>query len=259
MEVIELRPEDFEFHQNLMIYIGKCPLGNVVFKIFNSNEDEFKLLNLIDSPYVIKPLGIGKLNNRIGLITEYANGGDLFDFLYYSSNPRRHNSEYLLTIILQIALGIREIHRSGIFHRNIKPENIVLKKEGEDIRAMIIDFEYSIYLDSFVSENVMSYGTFQYNPPEMDGMTKLSYSADIYAFGICILMILMPEATRVPTFEDFEAFMKLEKTNYPDLDPLKEILSKIFVKNPKDRITINEIVEFEFIRNKIPYRYDSLQ
>ena len=255
MNGFDLFPENVIYNQILQIYMGMNNGANVVFKIKGDTMKEICFLNSIDSPYVVKSLGIGRLNSISGIMTEYANGGDLFDFLFNSYDPRRYDSDYLITIIYQIALGIRDIHRTGVFHRNIKPENIVLRKEGgegEDVRAMIIDFEKAIRYD----QHVFEYGTKQYCPPEMDQKTPLTMAADIYAFGVCILLILIPDIGRIPKFEDFETFMNQKSTAFPRLNPLKKILAGIFVDDPNNRITIDEIVAFELFDMMKPFMFD---
>jgi len=257
MEWIELDPDNFRYCHSLMTYFGYCQTNLVAFYNFESSVNQIDLVYHIHSPFVIKPLGIGKLNGKMGLIDKYAEFMDysLF-FLVNCSNRKGYDSNYLLSIIYQIALGIRDIHQMGIIHMNIQPKSIILKNRGDSVRVMIIGFEQSVDTNSYESENVFCYGTEQYNPPEMDHRTPLTMAADIYAFGLCILLLLMPKISSFPTSHDFEVFMKMEQSFFPELDPLKEILTRIFVEAPDERITINEIVEFEFFKNNVTCIFD---
>ena len=258
MEPEKLVPELFEYKDELGVYIGKHKGIMMVLKIKGDIEHEAKLIMSLDNPdsryhSIVKCYGTGILNSFVGVLTEYANGGDLFTFICnLEDNPFRFNPDYLVTIIYQIAVGIGDIHKRGVFHGDIKAENIVLQKDNECVRAIIIDFEHAIEDD----QKVLEYGTPQYFPPEMDGKTPLTMAADIYAFGVCILLILMPEIGRIPKFEEIVEIMKIRTPLFEKLEPLKWILERIFVKDPMKRITIEEILSFEFFDSRKPYMYD---
>ena len=121
MECIELDPDCFRYCNSLMTYFGYCRTRLVAFNNFEFAVNQIDLVYRIHSPYVIKPLGIGKLNGKMVLNDKYSELMDysLF-FLVNYSNRKGYDSDYFLNIIYQIALGIRDIHQMGIIQMNIK-------------------------------------------------------------------------------------------------------------------------------------------
>ena len=146
----------------------------------------------------------------------------------------------------QIAVGLDYLHNElKIAHRDIKPENIYYLSDTN--RAKIGDFTLAIKCETEEFEVQEEAGSVPFMPPEC--FTTESYKPkpmDIWAFGVTLYAYI--------TLENpfFEADMQVIKENiknktveYPDLfsEDLKDLLSKIFVKDPSQRITISEILQ----------------
>lgn len=117
------------------------------------------------------------------MIQDFADG-DLLTQCYQINNHLQ-----LITICLDIARGLQEIHFIGIIHNDIKLENILTSKEN---RAFITDFNAS-----FFSNNAARFlvGTFAYFSPEkiehiVNRGKKYDEKADMWAFG-CLIYVLL--------------------------------------------------------------------
>lgn len=91
---------------------------------------------------------------------EYANGGELFDYIV---KKQRVEEPEAAVIFQQIIAGINYIHKLGIVHRDMKPENLLLD-HGSTIK--IVDFGLS---NTFQKSELLktACGSPCYAPPEM--------------------------------------------------------------------------------------------
>ena len=87
--------------------------------------NEIIIQKLHNSPYIIKYYDSYIDNKSICIISEYAENGDLENFIKnkYRSNIKINN-ELICKIFMQICLGINYLHNNKIIHRDIKPSNI---------------------------------------------------------------------------------------------------------------------------------------
>jgi serine/threonine protein kinase len=129
------------------------------------------------------------------------------DLLKIINNKNLVFDENLIKAVLkQILEGVSFLHERGLLHRDLKPDNILISKEGE---IKIADFD----LAREYSEEPLSRGvvTIYYRPPEIFyGETKYGFSLDMWSVG-CILaeMIL-----REPIFKgrsEFDVMFKIHE------------------------------------------------
>ena len=160
----------------------------VIKKSYTTEEKikkESDILKELNHQNVIKLFDVIELNNAICLITEYANLGDLFDYIPSDGFSTSISS----AIIRQINLGLLYIHSKNIVHRDIKLENILcFSNENNNIIIKIADFGLSkiITEPSFAS----MCGSIEYCAPEILLSQKYDKKADCWSFGILCYVIL---------------------------------------------------------------------
>ena len=146
--------------------------------------DEQKALAKVRSKHVVQLYDIIELTDRKksdkAIVIEFIEGENL-DVGSYKVGRK------YLNVLLQIACGLKDIHDAGVIHRDIKPNNIRLDKEGV---VKIIDFGLARSLDDAKTRSII--GTPVFMAPELwsDKTVSFDHSIDVYAFGATSLALL---------------------------------------------------------------------
>ncbi len=174
----------------------------VAVKMANTNEkpederairremDIYERLKLIPNTHLLAVRDILREDGRYALVTEYADGGTLWDLTAGSEadSPRVAMDEATVKeITLAILDGLCVLHENDIVHRDIKPENIL---RCDDIWK-IADFGISKLRSSPVTGFTMQGAhSLPWAPPEQRDGAPAHPSADIYAIGRVIAFLL---------------------------------------------------------------------
>ena len=217
-------------------------------KIVNKDDEErvereIEILKKVHHINVIKMIKIDEDNENIYLIMEYCEKGELFNHIVEEQKLDEIEAAFYY---YQLINGLECIHHNEIVHRDLKPENLLLTK-GYILK--IIDFGLSNY---FNRTKLLSTpcGSPCYASPEMvSGKKYDGFMIDIWSTGIILYAML---CGYLP-FEDpdneilFQKILKCEAEFPDDLSyESVDLMKKIMVTNPKERITIPQIKEHPF-------------
>lgn len=97
---------------------------------------EIELLGELESPYIVAYYDSFIEDNRINIIMEFCQHGDLESFLK-RQNGKSLQENLIWKIFINICLGLHYLHSKDIIHRDMKTLNIML---GKDNQAKIGDF-----------------------------------------------------------------------------------------------------------------------
>jgi protein-serine/threonine kinase len=220
--------------------------------------NEYKIGSQLNHTNIMKTIDIDEESKL--LMLEHIIGTDLLDYLNLNSCI---NGEYLITSFYYILHALEYMHDMGIAHRDIKLENILLGKEGKDVK--VIDFGQSI---EFKRNEEYKYahdicGTEGYFPPEYYNQLKyMPDKVDVWCCGVVLYNLIydcMPweyaHRTKDKIYEICYYYFKDNKLeprafnskNYKmnfdekDNDIINDIFKGVFNLTPKDRITIKEL------------------
>ena len=148
--------------------------------------DEYqKLLNVlykIKSEYVIKYYESFVENDSLYIIMEYGGNTDLKKYIE-QQKPLLIDEKIIKDIIIQICLGLKEIHKNSLIHRDLAPDNIFMDNNN---KIKIGDFGVSKILTNTYIYVKSQVGKIGYFAPEMRKGEKYNNKVDIYSLG-CII------------------------------------------------------------------------
>jgi serine/threonine protein kinase len=162
----------------------------VVIKIPHNKEKEKTLLQEFNINYrlselncenLVQYLGFEKFDDKYVMVMEFVDGESLRDLVGEIGHQHKLGVEETLGYIKQILKGLIEIHSCHIFHRDIKPDNILIARPSGIVK--ISDFGISTAIKSSELASTTS-GTIVYMPKEiLEGEGGAFYS-DIYSLGV---------------------------------------------------------------------------
>ncbi len=153
-------------------------------------QREAKLLVQFDHPNIVKGYSHGMMGPLAYFLMEHLDGESAQEVL---EREKRFTEARALEIILEIARAIEYMQTQGIVHRDIKPGNIYIMKDG-GVKVLDLGFAQPMGADAAAGEEETTSGTVQYMSPEQArGQRDLDVRADIYSLGATLYHMVMGE------------------------------------------------------------------
>ena len=203
---------------------------------------EARMVAGLNHPNIVRAIDGGPIENSYYLATEYLEGLDL-DNLVTNNGP--FPPEYAAWIVLEVASALHYAHERNLVHRDIKPHNIMLLRDGS---VKLLDLGLARYLDSksMMTATGQFMGTVDFVSPEQALDTRgVDLRTDIYSLG-CTLYYLV--TGRVPfggaAYDSIASkiLAHTEETPVPASDycpsipkSLVQTIDRMMEKSPDDR------------------------
>jgi tetratricopeptide (TPR) repeat protein len=215
---------------------------------------EARLASAIEHPNVCAIYEVGEAGEEGYIVMQFVPGQSLDQLT--ERGPA--TPQLLLSVGIQIADGLQAAHALGIFHRDLKPQNVMLTEGG---LVKILDFGLARRLHpgdasfdpskpalakdaSMAATYTARGGTIRYMAPEQFVTGQSSVQSDVWALGVILYELASGRHpfTR-PDAEDFQAIRAIQFSDPPDLseiDPkipaeLKSVIATCLEKNPAAR------------------------
>lgn len=196
---------------------------------------EAALLACVSHPRLPQIHEVGQTRGRPYLVMDLVEGQKLSNILA----SKRLTEQATITLALDITGALSAVHRAGLVHRDVKPDNIIVNPQG---LAWLVDFEFVTRQATTVGEAVA--GTLLYSAPEQSGVLNrpIDGRSDLYSLGAVLFECL----TGAPPFNprDIGELLRAHATSTPP-DPrslapdiserLSSIIQKLLAKDPDDR------------------------
>ena len=140
----------------------------------------------LDHSGIVPVYEMGQSEGRHFLTMKYAEGGSLADQLdAFAADPRA-----AVDLLAKVARAVHHAHQRGILHRDLKPPNILLDRDGEPLLSDL-GLAKPIEGDSNITQTGAIVGTPSYMPPEQAaGKSEITTAADIYSLGAILFELL---------------------------------------------------------------------
>ena len=171
-------------NDNKNYVLKNIPLETATKEEIKYFQNEAKILSSLNSNYIVKFYESFTYNNTFNIIMEFCQGLDLKKFIQERKKENKLiDIKEIYNIIIEICLGLKEIHTKNLIHRDIKPDNIFLTK---NLNVKIGDFGIAKILDAGTQYAKTTAGSMIYMAPELINGKKYNNKVDIWALG-CIL------------------------------------------------------------------------
>lgn len=240
------------------VYKAKCRKLNrfVAVKIlkdeFKNNEEivrrfkkEATAIANLSNPNVVNVLDVGTQDDINYIVMEYVEGKTLKDII---KEKGALPYEVAISIGIKVAKALECAHKSGIIHRDVKPQNILVNEEGV---VKVTDFGIAKSMDSSTIAHTNSVmGSAHYFSPEQAKGTYTDYRTDLYSLGIVLYEMVTgvvpfngdsPVTVAVKHIQEKAIPPKNINQNIPN--SLNDLIMKAMEKDPVNRYqTAKEII-----------------
>ena len=200
-------------------------------------EREALAVGMLSHDHILPLYDFGEQRPWYYLVMPYVEGGTLREYLL---KRKRLSLEEAASFLDQIASSLQYAHDHGVVHRDVKPSNILLRRDGY---AYLVDFGLAKAMmgaESLTSAGAMV-GTPEYMAPEQSNGQN-DYRSDIYSLGVILYQML---TGRVPFMAESPVAISLKHIQTQPTPPrelneeiplsVEEVIMKAMAKDPNER------------------------
>ena len=205
---------------------------------------EARAAGVLNHPNLVTIYEFGEDQGVLYIAMEFVKGHDLDELLQEQSLSRSETLE----VLAQVCDGLGFAHRQHIVHRDIKPTNVRVQRDGRRLHAKVMDFGVAKISNSDMTATGMVMGTVSYMAPEYIRTGKPDPRSDLFAVGVMLYESL---SGRKPFSGDTTPTVLYKIVNEPP-DPIeteklqgispsiRTVLDRSLAKNPDERFQTAE-------------------
>ena len=200
-------------------------------------EREAQAATTLSHPNIVEIYDVGEYKGHRYIVMEYVPGRTLKQVIRSRGSLEPDEA---IDIEKQLVSAVSEAHHKGIIHRDIKPQNIIVKSDGS---IKILDFGIAIAKGNIQvtqANNVM--GSVHYLAPELAKGKPASVQSDIYALGIVLFEMLSGDvpfkadsAVQVALMQMRNEMLSIRTINPSIPQSIENIITRATAKDPSKR------------------------
>ncbi|XP_052648020.1 serine/threonine-protein kinase 36 [Harpia harpyja] len=210
-------------------------------------QREIEIMRGLHHPNIIQMLDSFETNKEVVVVTDYAEG-ELFQIL---EDDGSLPEDQVQNIAAQLVSALYYLHSHRILHRDMKPQNILLGKDGI-IKLCDFGFARAMSIHTMVLTSIK--GTPLYMSPELVEERPYDHTADLWSVG-CILYELFVGTPPFYTSSIFQLVSLIVKdpVKWPTaISPVfKSFLQGLLMKDPRQRLSWPELLSHPFIAGRV--------
>jgi serine/threonine-protein kinase len=191
----------------------------------------------LNHPNIVQAIDVGQAGEWHFFVMEFIEGHTVYD---HFQQHGKYDEAQAVRIVIQIAEALRHAHEKGFMHRDVKPKNIMITREGV---AKLADMGLAREVtdkEAAEAEAGKAYGTPYYiSPEQVRGSVNVDQRADIYGLGATFYHMV---TGRVP-FDGANASAVMAKHVKQALTPPDHV-------NPKLSAGVSEIIEMMMAKER---------
>ncbi|KAJ7052434.1 CAMK/CAMKL/Kin4 protein kinase [Mycena amicta] len=217
-------------------------------------EREIEVLRTLKHPNIVRLYDVIETDKYIGIIIEYASGGELFDFILAHRYLRERDASKLFS---QLISGVWYIHQKKIVHRDLKLENLLLDRHRN---VIITDFGFANRFEHKADDLMQtSCGSPCYAAPELvisEGL-YVGSAVDIWSCGVIMYAMVAgylpfdddpanPDGDNINLLYKYIVNTPLSFPEYIS-DEARDLLKMMLVPDPRKRASLDAVMRHPWL------------
>ena len=153
-----------------------------VFRRYSGSGEVYRRLLPVLCPHLPQIMEAAEQDGQTAVLEEYVQGDTLAELLMGARLTEREARK----VTMQLCQALHVLHSMGAVHRDVKPENVILR--GSD--AVLIDFDAARIYKVASESDTQVLGTTGFAAPEQYGIFQSDERADIFSLGVLLNIML---------------------------------------------------------------------
>eukprot|EP01029_Cantina_marsupialis_P007159 TRINITY_DN1791_c0_g1_i1.p1 TRINITY_DN1791_c0_g1~~TRINITY_DN1791_c0_g1_i1.p1 ORF type:complete len:324 (+),score=99.40 TRINITY_DN1791_c0_g1_i1:115-1086(+) len=219
---------------------------------------EVEILESLKHDGIVRLIEVFDCPKYFYMVMEKMVGGELFDRIVAKE---KYTEQEAKDTIKALAEAIKYCHELGVAHRDLKPENLLYASPHSDV-IKIADFGLAKLIDESKMMQTAC-GTPGYVAPEILIGSGYGAEVDLWSLGVIAYILLCGFP---PFYDDNNAalFEKIKKAEFVFLEPYwdgvsadaKDLINKLLVVDPTERLTADKVLEHKWIVGEAREAYE---
>lgn len=229
------------------------------------SENEVRTMSKVNHPNIVGFIEAFVEKKTLHIIMEYADGSDLEKYLIEQVKQKKVVPEdRILSMFVQIALALRQLHKQHLLHRDLKSANVFLTAAGD---VKLGDFGFSKQLTYTMALASTICGTPYYFSPELCQKLPYNNKSDVWSLGVILYELInlrkpfearnLPELRKRVVTEEPAPFTATHVS-----EDLKQLCLSMLRKSSSTRPSVEMVLQASIVRAhiaKMAVQYDQSQ